>query len=264
MGSTGEASDSQIRREIAQRMEQDPGLPVDTPTVSFWQQPEHPFAHVQSPSLPQDADVVIIGSGITSISTAQHLLRLEPHLQIVILEARAAISGATVSFSWVSYRVKHLLMMAKGRNGGHIKASPWADYSDLKKLFGKKSGMKIIKFRMTHLDAICSEAAALGEASEPGLVRRTQSLSTSYNPKTWESSKKRLAEFLADFPEEDGKWIAIDDRAELKVCLSHMPFGVGTIGVLSIVRNWGYRRMHVVQSRDLKEQLGLTVLSGPC
>jgi hypothetical protein len=189
----------QTRDSIAQRMARDPGLPVQTPTMSYWQDPEHSFAHMRSSSLPQEADVVLIGSGITSVSTAQHLLRLEPQIRIVILEARAAISGAT------------------GRNGGHIKASPWADYHDLKQLFGKDSGMKIIKFRMAHLDVFCEEAAALGEEGSAGLVRRTQALSTSYSPKAWEGSKMRLKDFLNDFPEEEGKWEAIEDRAVLKV-----------------------------------------------
>ena len=189
----------QTRQGIAERMARDPGLPVPSPTMSYWQDPEHSFAHLRSPSLPQDADVVLIGSGITAVSTAEHLLRLEPQLRIVIVEARSAISGAT------------------GRNGGHIKASPWADYHDLKELFGKESGMKIIKFRMAHLDVFCKEAAALGEAGQVGLVRRTKALSTSYSAKAWEGSKMRLKDFLNDFPEERGKWEAIEDRATLKV-----------------------------------------------
>lgn len=190
---------AQTRQGIAERMTGDPGLPVASPTMSFWQDPEHSFAHMRSSSLPRDADVVLIGSGITSISTAQHLVRLDPQLRIVILEARSAISGAT------------------GRNGGHIKASPWADYHDLKELFGKESGMKIIKFRMAHLDVFCEEAIKIGEAGAAGLVRRTKALSTSYSPKAWEGSKMRLQDFVTDFPEEREKWEAIEDPTILKV-----------------------------------------------
>lgn len=189
----------QTRQGIAERMARDPGLPVPSPTLSYWQDPEHSFAHQRSTTLPQDADVVLIGSGLTAVSTAEHLLRLSPQLRIVICEARSAISGAT------------------GRNGGHIKASPWADYHDLKELFGRESGMKIIRFRMAHLDVFCKEARDLGEAGEVGLVRRTQALSTAYSAKAWEGSKMRLKDFLSDFPEERGKWEAIEDPAVLKV-----------------------------------------------
>lgn len=196
----------QTRESIAARMAQDPGLPRPSPTLSYWQDPEHSFAHIRSPSLPKEADIVLIGSGITAVSTAIHLLRLDPQLRIVILEARSAISGAT------------------GRNGGHIKASPWADYYDLKELFGKESGMKIIKFRMAHLDTFCREAEALGDEGKVGLVRRTNALSTSYSAKAWEGSKLRLKDFLADFPEEKGKWEAIEDPAVLKVCIHSLYF----------------------------------------
>jgi glycine/D-amino acid oxidase-like deaminating enzyme len=200
----------QTRATIAARMARDPGLPVPSPTMSYWQDPEHSFAHVRSTALPKDTDVALIGSGITAVSTAQHLLRLEPSLRIVILEARSAISGAT------------------GRNGGHIKASPWADYHDLKQLFGKQSGMKIIKFRMAHLDVFCREAVELGDAGQAGLVRRTKALSTSYSAKAWEGSKLRLQDFLQDFPEEVGKWEAIEDRATLR-SLGLSDNAVGTV-----------------------------------
>jgi hypothetical protein len=197
---TEDAPVKQTRASIAARMARDPGLPVPSPTLSYWQDPEHSFAHIRSPTLPSSTDVVLIGSGLTAVSTATHLLRLSPSLRIVILEARAAISGAT------------------GRNGGHIKASPWADYHDLKELFGKESGMKIIRFRMAHLDVFCEEAAKMGEEGKRGLVRRTKALSTSYSKKAWEGSKMRLKVFLEDFPEEKGKWEAIEDRETLRVC----------------------------------------------
>jgi len=77
-------------------------LPVPSPTVSYWQVPEHPLASYRS-TFPARADVVVIGSGITGISVARTLFELDPSLRVVILEARKLSSGAT------------------GRNGGHIK-----------------------------------------------------------------------------------------------------------------------------------------------
>lgn len=78
--------------------------------------------------------------------------------------------------------------------------------------------MKIIKFRMAHLDVFCQEAELLGESGRRGLVRRTKALSTSYSAKAWEGSKMRLRNFIQDFPEEAGKWEAIEDRKTLTVC----------------------------------------------
>ncbi len=159
---------------LAARLNRDPGTPVENATESFWQDPPHSFANQQSPSLGTEADVVLVGSGITAVSTVQHLLRLNPSLRIVILEARSAISGAT------------------GRNGGHIKVVPWADYYALKEQFGRDSAMRITKFRLAHLDALVNEAAALGEAGKVGLVRRVQGLGAVYDQGAWEAAKVKL------------------------------------------------------------------------
>ena len=191
-----------IWKTLAARLNRDPGTPVEDPTVSFWQEPPHPFAQRASASLPKEAEVLIIGSGIAGISTALHLLRRDSSLKIVMLEARNAISGAT------------------GRNGGHIKAVPWADYYALKEALGKESAMKITKFRLAQLEAMVAEAAALGEAGKAGLVRRLEGVSAVYDKEAWDFAKVKLDAFLEDFPEERDKWTICEDESELKV--SHL------------------------------------------
>ena len=75
-------------------------LPVPNPTKSFWiDTPDaNPLAKVGSDgALTQDADVCIIGSGITGVSAAYHISRLltdrslhasSKPLKVTILEAR--------------------------------------------------------------------------------------------------------------------------------------------------------------------------------
>ncbi|KAI1609186.1 hypothetical protein EDD36DRAFT_482381 [Exophiala viscosa] len=189
--------DQSIFDTLAARLDKDPGTPVNDPTESFWQVPRLPIADARSEQLPEVADVVVIGSGITGISTSLHLLRQDHSLKIVMLEARSAISGAT------------------GRNGGHIKAVPWADYYALKEEFGKESAMKITKFRLSHLDALVGEADALGEAGKVGLVRRVEGVSGVYDEEGWKLAKVKLQSFLEDFPEERGRWTICEDQAEL-------------------------------------------------
>lgn len=186
-------------QRLVAKIDRDPGLPVTNPTVSAWQEPKLSFADQQSASLAREADVVIIGSGITGISTAVHLSRNSPGLKIVILEARALTSGAT------------------GRNGGHIKAVPWKDYAELKGSLGKESAIKITKFRLSHLPALLKEAAALGQAGEPGQVRQLDTLISYYDHAAWEHDKLKLKEFLNDIPEEEGQWIVHEDEADLMV-----------------------------------------------
>lgn len=72
------------------------GLPVPNPSRAFWTHGEpdcNPLAREGSDGpLASDADVCIIGSGITGVSCAYHLAQLQGRhdhpLKIVILEAR--------------------------------------------------------------------------------------------------------------------------------------------------------------------------------
>ncbi|KAL1296646.1 hypothetical protein AAFC00_000129 [Neodothiora populina] len=90
-------------------------LPSPNPTKSFWHAEPSPLllGHRSTRELPKNADVVVIGSGITGASAAWHLLNDNGKqegsdcgegfagLDVVMLEAREACWGAT------------------GRNGGH-------------------------------------------------------------------------------------------------------------------------------------------------
>jgi len=81
---------------MEQRVSIPPGLPRPQPTVSYWQDPPDPISNLRTTAyLPQHADIVIIGGGITGASTAYHLLARNPSLAIVLLEAREAASGAS-------------------------------------------------------------------------------------------------------------------------------------------------------------------------
>ncbi|KIV96389.1 hypothetical protein PV10_00267 [Exophiala mesophila] len=226
----GEAGTSKIPAELISKLSADPGTPVPDPTVSFWQEPVLPFADQQSPTLAESADVVILGSGITAISTAQHLLRLDASLKIVILEARRVLSGAT------------------GRNGGHIKAVPVADYMQLKKQLGRESAMKITRFRLAHLDAFVKEAELLGEAGEAGLVRRVEACSGYYDKAAWETAKSNREGWLQDFPEERERWTIHEQDSELKE--------MGLVNAYGALRGpagaaWPYRFVGAVLSQLL-------------
>jgi len=73
-----------------------PGLPRSNPTVSYWQEPPDGIArHRSSTSLPEQADYVIIGSGISGTCIAYHLLLRKPNAKIVMIEARESSSGAS-------------------------------------------------------------------------------------------------------------------------------------------------------------------------
>ena len=84
-------------------------LPSRQSTDSFWHSEPSPLltAHRSTRNLPEKADVVIIGSGMTGASVAHYLLNNESpsagvdsngqkkNLRVVMLEAREACWGAT-------------------------------------------------------------------------------------------------------------------------------------------------------------------------
>ncbi|KAF2138999.1 uncharacterized protein K452DRAFT_290096 [Aplosporella prunicola CBS 121167] len=93
------------------------GLPVPNPTKSFWHSEPNEFllGHRTTPDLPAEADIVIVGSGITGTSAARFLAE-DPRAKgrsVVMLEAREACWGAT------------------GRNGGHCQVLPIARALDV-------------------------------------------------------------------------------------------------------------------------------------
>ncbi|EIN13046.1 DAO-domain-containing protein [Punctularia strigosozonata HHB-11173 SS5] len=105
-------------------------LPVSNSTKSFWTHGErdaNPLASAGSTGpLTQDADVCIIGSGITGVSAAYHIaqglqegaLSEKDKTKIVVFEAREFCSGAT------------------GRNGGHLVAAQFLGFPRLVEEWG--------------------------------------------------------------------------------------------------------------------------------
>lgn len=87
------------------------GFPHPRPNLSFWLQGtrNNPLiGHRTTQTIPSDADVVVIGAGMSGAATAYHLFKghdpVEGSLpKVVMIEAREACYGAT------------------GRNGGHCR-----------------------------------------------------------------------------------------------------------------------------------------------
>ncbi|KAK8223658.1 FAD dependent oxidoreductase-domain-containing protein [Phyllosticta capitalensis] len=128
--------------EILLRASRNPGLPVLSPTRPYWlENPPYPeLVNIQSRRLPNEADIVIIGSGITGVAVARTLLleaeRRGEKKRIVILEARQICSGAT------------------GRNGGHIKAPTYDGLALLRKRFSVQRAAELVRFQAKHLEVL--------------------------------------------------------------------------------------------------------------
>ncbi|KAI0750607.1 FAD dependent oxidoreductase [Irpex lacteus] len=121
---------------------QPPSLPVANGTIPFWvryldKDHKPSVTHGSEGPLTEDADICIIGSGITGVSAAYHLSRAVASgqwtsnttgpLKTVILEAREFCSGAT------------------GRNGGHLTPHAFAHFTSLSKLFGEEDAIRSLE-----------------------------------------------------------------------------------------------------------------------
>lgn len=94
--STPEIEPELVAKLLGQ-IDQDPGIPRETPTTAAWQEPSHRLAEVQSKHLPERVDFAIIGSGITGCSVAKTLLEhdLSGNKSVTVFEARRLTIGAT-------------------------------------------------------------------------------------------------------------------------------------------------------------------------
>ena len=78
-------------------------FPVANPTLSYWRSELHEIDSFRSEQFPSECDVLIVGSGISGVSTAYHILNDNPlPPSVVLLEARKICSGATGRNGWVS------------------------------------------------------------------------------------------------------------------------------------------------------------------
>ncbi|KAG9223281.1 hypothetical protein CCMSSC00406_0000030 [Pleurotus cornucopiae] len=200
------------------KVAESPGLPVINTSTPYWAIPPAPIAcHGAKDPIPplqpgkaterseayvgcSDADVVIIGSGVTGAAVARTLLDWDaqrvrehggPPIRVIMLEARDACSGATA------------------RNGGHITPPLYHDYSSLKKEFGAAIAQRIIRFRLAHLQEF------LRVAEEEGLLidsqaRRVQTFDVFFDRETFLQAKAKLEEYSRDMPNEGKVYSALD------------------------------------------------------
>ncbi|KAI2889475.1 hypothetical protein CBS76997_6460 [Aspergillus niger] len=199
------------RQKALDRAFADPGLPSTTPTSSFWLRSPHPdLAKAQSATLPSEADVVIIGSGVTGTSIARTLLKSREAEKsqsdsqrpaVVILEARDICSGAT------------------GRNGGHILETA-EEFADLEDKHGPDAAKKIMRFRLAHLREMLETAEEYGLTKECQ-ARRVQFLSVYFDEDGWEDARERVGRLKVGLPEETKEW-RVYERGEIpeEFCLS--------------------------------------------
>ncbi|KZT64541.1 FAD dependent oxidoreductase [Daedalea quercina L-15889] len=197
------------------------GLPVSNSTHSFWHSEPNGFllGHRTTPGLPSEADVVIVGSGITGSSAARFLAE-DPRYNgrsIVMLEAREACWGAT------------------GRNGGHCQVLPVA------------RGPEVAKFEVLNYNTVKAYIAANDVPCE---WRSLSGCRAFYSEEMFQAELRKVAALKAG-NSELGKIIEIvTDKDEL--AQHRVGTAVGASLCTSAASLWPYKLVTFVLEKLVK------------
>ncbi|KAG0648210.1 hypothetical protein D0Z07_5294 [Hyphodiscus hymeniophilus] len=112
-------------------------FPVANSTHSYWRSELHDIDSHRSEEFPSECDVLIVGAGISGVSTAYHILDDNPSPpSVVLLEAREICSGAT------------------GRNGcGHLMMG-WQFLNGMLKNYGADAAKELTLFKANQVFAM--------------------------------------------------------------------------------------------------------------
>lgn len=194
---------------LLRRIHAGPFVPVAHPTPSFWMHdPPFPDLGDIQGEWPDDeeADIVIIGSGITGAAAARTICELSSSSssssgappKVVVLEARQLCSGATA------------------RNGGHIKCAPHEEFARLRMALGDEKACKIVRLQMRHLGVL----KELGEDTPWGEVREVETVDVFLDAEGFDRAKGHVEGLKAWMPEfEVLTWEADEARARVSLPL---------------------------------------------
>ncbi|KAI5459335.1 FAD dependent oxidoreductase [Mariannaea sp. PMI_226] len=214
-----------------------PGLPSKTPTVAAWQEPAHPtVSNAQSPILPAEVDIVIIGSGITGCGVAHTLLHHQDasNLRVTMLEARTAVSGAT------------------GRNGGHLVSDSDSLFSALVNSVGLERTIETVRFSEANLRRLRELITQLPEKERDAVEFREVTTTTSFEDEgSFNEAARTVQELLKAVPDGDLKYkISSSSEASKKFNYRDVAGVVEQHGVAAL---WPYRLMTSILAQLLQK-----------
>ncbi|KAK6225420.1 FAD dependent oxidoreductase [Colletotrichum tabaci] len=169
-----------------------PGMPHDRPSSPYWlDDPPFPeLVGMRSETLAREADVVVIGSGITGVAVARGLFAAAAATdadeagdgpKVVVLDARALCAGAT------------------GRNGGHVKASPHELFPRLARHFGREGAARLTRFALRTAEAVLEVGGV--EGREVAECRAVETVDFFLDAKGYEDGVKGVEELRQWVPE---------------------------------------------------------------
>lgn len=179
---------------------QDPGIPVESPTVSAWQEPAHFLATTQSKELPQRIDFAIIGSGITGCSVGKTILEtdLARDKRVTVFEARSLTTGAT------------------SRNGGFLLSHAPQFFKRYSDAFGVEAAKQIAKFCDLNLKEI-AELAKAENLEKESQIRDVTTVITFEDEERFAEIAESIRMYEETIPEAKGEYTIINKEIADKV-----------------------------------------------
>ncbi|EFW98590.1 FAD dependent oxidoreductase superfamily [Grosmannia clavigera kw1407] len=161
----------------------DPGLPHPNPTTAYWQLPIHDtVGKIQSPVLPAETDILVIGSGVTKALLEDS--SSFPGAHVTVLEARTLVSGAT------------------GRNGGHCVSAAGHKFSTWVADYGVEAAKDMARFSLKNMERVQELGSGMSaKVRERSEVRRVQKLCVSNDKALWKHCAESVAMFARELPE---------------------------------------------------------------
>ncbi|TRX87927.1 hypothetical protein FHL15_011185 [Xylaria flabelliformis] len=192
-------------------------LPSPNSTHSYWHRDPSKllFHHRTTPDLPSEADVIVIGSGISGTFAARELTAAGR--SVVMLEAREACWGAT------------------GRNGGHCQPAVW------------DSAEEVARFELGTFDLIRDLVARHAVPCDWHVVGGIHAI---YSHEVLEAAEKQITR-LQKHPDLRDKAVLITDREELAA--NHVPDALGAIFQPNAAKLWPYKLVAWALERLLRE-----------
>ncbi|KAI1437524.1 FAD dependent oxidoreductase [Xylaria sp. CBS 124048] len=180
-------------------------LPSPNSTHSYWHRDPSKklWNHRTTEDLPETADVLVIGSGISGAFAARELVA--GGRSVTMLEAREACWGAT------------------GRNGGHCQPLVWA------------STAEVARFELATFELVKS---LIGENSIPCDWHVVGGLHAIYTQDVLDAARAQMKR-LQNYPDLRDKAVLIEDRETL--IANRIPAAIGAILQPNAAKLWPYK-----------------------